>query len=376
MKQRNPFPVVGYHGPELFCDREKETQKLSGNLQGGQNTTLISLRRMGKTALIYHVFNEIITENQSQCLYVDLYPTRSIKDLTRQLATASMNVIPQKKRSGKRFLAFLRGLRPVITYDPLTGAPEVRFEYTAISEYEATLSSLLGFLDTQGTDVYLAFDEFQVISSYEEDNAEALLRTMIQPLKNIHFIFSGSNRHMLNEIFHSSKRPFFASTRILSLPPISSDAYSQFINDRFAVHKRAISPEAISFVLEWTRRHTYYTQSVCNTLFSTGTREIDIQYAKIICGEILEEQEKTFLQYRNLLTSNQWQVLMAVAKEEKVYKPQSGEFINRYSLGTPAGTKRAIDSLLSKEMIYEENDSQGVYYSVYDLFLSRWLERQ
>ena len=376
MSLKNPFPVVGYHGPELFCDREKETEKLSRNLEGGLNTTLISLRRMGKTALIHHVFNEILKEKQSICLYVDLYPTRSIKDLTRQLATATMSMLPPKKRAGKRFLTFLKGLRPVITYDPLTGAPEVRFEYSTISDYEVTISALLNFLNEQESGIYLAFDEFQVIASYEEGNAEAMLRTMIQPLNNVHFIFSGSNRHMMTEIFNSSKRPFFASTRIMSLPTISTEDYSRFIAERFEENRRKISAETIDFVLDWTRRHTYYTQSVCNTLFSSGGKEIDIQSAKTICGEILDEQEKTFLQYRNLLTSNQWQVLIAVAKEDKVYRPQSGEFLTKYSLATPAGTKRALDALLAKEMIYEESDSNGVYYSVYDLFLSRWLERQ
>jgi AAA+ ATPase superfamily predicted ATPase len=373
---KNPFPVVGYHGPSMFCNREKETDKLSGNLQGGLNTTLISLRRMGKTALIYHVFNQILKEKQSICLYVDLYPTRSIKDLTRQLATASINVLPGKKWTGKRFLAFLKSLRPVITYDPLTGAPGVRFEYSAQSDYEITIAALLNFLNDQGTDVYLAFDEFQVIASYEEGNAEAMLRTMIQPLNNVHFLFSGSNRHMMTEIFNSSKRPFFASTRIISLPPISAESYSRFIAEKFLENKRKISPDAIGFILEWTRRHTYYTQSVCNTLFNSGIKELDIHSVKETCGEILDEQEKTFLQYRNLLTGNQWQLLTAVAKEGNVYKPHSGEFVSKHSLGTPASITRALDALLTKEMIYEEIDSSGKYYSVYDLFLSRWLERQ
>jgi len=376
MNSRNPFPVVGYHGKKLFCDRETETGRLVKNLTGGLNTTLISLRRMGKTALIYHVFDEILKDQQSICLYVDLYPTRNIRDLTRQLATVSMNVLPRKKRTGNRFLTFLKGLRPVITYDPLTGAPGVKFEYSSASEYEVTLNALLKFLDELGTEIYLAFDEFQSIASYDEGNAEAMLRTMIQPLKNIHFIFSGSNKHMMHEIFHNSKRPFFASTRIMGLSAISVDDYSRFISEKFAESKRKISPDAICFVLDWTRRHTYYTQSVCNSLFSAGVKEIDLQFVKSVCGEILDEQEKTFLQYRHLLTSNQWQLLMAVAKEGKVYKPQSGEFLNKHSLGTPAGSKRALDALLDKEMIYEEGDSSGKYYSVYDLFLSRWLERQ
>lgn len=376
MSGKNPFPVVGYHGSELFCDREKETEILMRNLHGGQNTTLISLRRMGKTALIYHVFDRIIKEKQAFCLYVDLYPTGSIRELTRQLATVSMNVFPQRKRVGKKFISFLKGLRPVIKYDPLTGAPEVRFEYATATDYEITLAALLNFLNEQGTDVYLALDEFQVIANYREGNAEAILRTLIQQMTNIHFIFSGSNRHMMNEIFHDSKRPFFASTRIISLSPISAEVYRDFITERFAGKKKIISPEAVSFILDWTRRHTYYTQSVCNTIYSAGGKTIDLQSVKEICGEILDEQEKTFLQYRYLLTSNQWQILMAVAKEGKVYRPTAAEFLQNYSLGTPAGVGRAFDSLMSKEMIYEESDGNGKYYSVYDLFLSRWLERQ
>jgi len=331
---------------------------------------------MGKTALIHHVFNRITIEKQVYCLYVDLYPTGSLSELTRQLATATMNLFPQKKRIGKKFISFLKGLRPVIKYDPLTGAPEVRFEYATVTDYEVTLSALLNFLNEQDTDVYLAFDEFQVIASYTEGNAEALLRTMMQQLNNIHFIFSGSNRHMMNEIFHDSKRPFFASTRIVSLTAIPAEEYRGFIADRFAEKKRIITPEAIDFMLDWTRRHTYYTQSLCNTLYSSERKNIDIQWVKVICGEILDEQEKTFLQYRHLLTANQWQLLMAVAKEGKVYRPHASEFLEKYSLGTPAGVARALDSLLTKEMIYEESDSSGKFYSVYELFLSRWLERQ
>ena len=50
--------------------------------------------------------------------------------------------------------------------------------------------------------------------------------------------------------------------------------------------------------------------------------------------------------------------------------------VQKYALGSPASSKRAYDALLEKEMIYEENDRQGSYFSVYDLFLSRWLEKQ
>lgn len=56
----------------------------------------------------------------------------------------------------------------------------------------------------------------------------------------------------MHEIFHSSRRPFFGSTRIMSLPPIYTENYSFFIEEKFAEHKRRISREAVSFVLDLT----------------------------------------------------------------------------------------------------------------------------
>jgi len=376
MKRANPFPVIGYHGPELFCDREKETERLIKNLQGGINTTLISIRRMGKSALIQRVFEDISKNSDAFCLYIDLYPTLSIKDLTRQLATSALKQLPKKRSAGKKFLEMIKGLRPVITYDPLTAMPEVRFEYSSASDYEYTLTSILGFLEEQDKPVFLAFDEFQMVASYEEKNTEALLRSQIQSLKNINFIFSGSNKHMMAEIFSNTKRPFFASTHIVTLSPIPKDKYSAFIIKKFTDNGRQISEEAVDFVLEWTRCHTYYTQSICNALFGTGEKSLDINKTRAVCGRILEEREKSFLLYRNLLSGNQWKALTAVAKEQRIYKPQAGELIRKYSLGSPASSKRAFSSLLEKEMIYEEIDAIGSYFSVYDLFLSRWLEKQ
>jgi hypothetical protein len=45
----NPFVTGGYIGPEYFCDRQMETEKLLKAISSRRNVTLISLRRMGKT---------------------------------------------------------------------------------------------------------------------------------------------------------------------------------------------------------------------------------------------------------------------------------------------------------------------------------------
>lgn len=49
MKLNNPFLIAGYHSPEYFCDRLKETETITNALQNERNITLIAARRMGRT---------------------------------------------------------------------------------------------------------------------------------------------------------------------------------------------------------------------------------------------------------------------------------------------------------------------------------------
>lgn len=373
-KQFNPFYTVGYKSENYFCDRKKELERLYSNANNGVNTTLISARKYGKSALIYRLFEELNKEKEWICIYVDIYSTQNFKELTELLAVSVIKKFPPKQSIGKRFLEFFKSLRPVLSYDALTGQPEVHFEFTQAREYEKTLSAILRFLEIQKSPVLLAIDEFQQAALYPEKNTEAVLRTIIQTLHNVQFIFSGSNQHLMLEIFNSAKRPFFSSTQSLSLTEIPTDLYSEFILRHFSENKRVIQPEIIEFILEWTCNHTYYTQVVCNKLYASCQRKPDLAFTKLICSQILEAEKSTFLQYRNLLTDFQWHLLIAIAKEEKVYQPQSKLFIQPYKLGATSTVKKAIDSLASKEMIFLQPDNDMSYYRIYDIFLMRWLQ--
>ena len=69
----NPFLVYGYAGPEYFCDRKEDTQKMISALQNGRNITLMSPRRMGKTGLIKNAFHQIRLEKPEAACFYFLY---------------------------------------------------------------------------------------------------------------------------------------------------------------------------------------------------------------------------------------------------------------------------------------------------------------
>lgn len=374
-KSVNPFNTVGYISEKYFCDRALELDRLLKNAQNGINTTLISGRKYGKTALIYRLFEELNKEKEWICLYVDIYSTQALKEFTEILAQKVMQKFPIKESIGKRFMNLIKTLRPVISYDVLSGQPEVHFEFSQNREYEKTLESILRFLDEQNRPVVLAIDEFQQVLMYPEKNIEAVLRTIIQTLKNVQFIFSGSHQHLMVEIFNSAKRPFFSSTQSMTLTEIPNNRYSEFIIKHFKEGEREISIEVVDFIISWTCNHTYYTQFLCNKLFAIKGRKIELVTAKLVCSQILEAEQATFLQYRNLLTPFQWKLLIAIAKEEKLYQPQSKKFIQKHQLGATSTVKKAMESLIDKEMIFVHIEKDIIYYRIYDVFLMRWLQR-
>ena len=375
-KPINPFLLKGYRGPAYFCGREKETGLLIENAKNGINTTLLSIRRMGKTGLIHHAFKQLEKDKNYKGIYVDIYATQHLADFTNRLASAILGVFPQNKSIGQKFIELITRFSPVISYDAYTGVPEITLSVGNEHENKRSLTGLFQFLENQKQHILIAIDEFQQISHYPEKNTEAILRTAIQPLNEVSFIFSGSHKHMLIEMFNSAKRPFFSSTQPLNLTPIAEKKYTAFIKKLLKKHGKSISNNAVAFILEWTCNHTYYTQALCNKLFSITDIEIGTDDVLSACDHLLKEQEVVFFQYRNLLTLAQWNLLKAIAKEQTVNQPTASAFTGKYQLGNPASVRRSLEALLQKEMIYAHTDSQGNNnYRVYDCFLSRWLAK-
>jgi len=110
-------------------------------------------------------------------------------------------------------------------------------------------------------------------------------------------------------------------------------------------------------------------------LFASGIKRIvknDVYAAAI---EILKLNESTCFQYRSLLTKAQWQLLTALAKEERLQKAHSASFLKKYLLGTSAHVTRGMAALIEKDLVYHNTSVEQPYYTIYDKFLMRWLQR-
>lgn len=371
----NPFIFRAYKSKELFCDRESELQILLSNCTTGADTTLISQRRIGKTGLIHRLFEEIQDKKMPMIsIYVDIFATRSLEDFIKTLSEAILIEIPVKTTLGQKIQQFIYSLRPLVTFDPINGTPQLQINYQTEPEKEQTLKTLLTLLDQQDKKVLIAIDEFQQIRNYAELNVEALLRTYIQQLNNVTFIFCGSKRHLMLDIFSNEKKPFYRSTEFIELDKISETSYSRFIAHHFENAGKSVSQQAIEYILNWTKRHTYFTQRLCHHIFNMDVKNIDIEDVKLACLHILQADTVVFNQYRQLLTIGQWNLLVAIAKEGSITQITSKKFLKKYNLGSASSVQRTIQALIDKDLLLEDFQDGTTIYSLGDIFLSHWLE--
>ena len=372
MKPNNPFLVTGYHSPEYFCDRRQETETMIQALYNGRNVTLIAPRRMGKTGLVKHVFYKLREQEPDiVTFYMDIYSTQSLGDFIRLFASTvlgRLDSVPQKAlgRVGK----FIKSCRPVFTFDELTGQPKVTIDIVPSSE-ESTLREIFDYLRSSEKRCYIAIDEFQQIAEYPEKGAEALLRSYIQFVPNINFIFAGSKQHIMQQMFHSAKRPFYQSTQTQVIDRIARDEYYRFAADFFTRQGRKLAEETFGYLYDAFDGHTWYIQTLLNRLYGYAGNP-DIGMVDYAIGEVVAESTYT---YENLLAAypaSNIRLLKAIAKAGCVREINSGDFITEYRLRAASSVNSALKRLIDREMVYKTADG----YIVYDRFMAIWLRQQ
>ncbi len=370
----NPFPLIGYNGPVYFCDREKELAALMEAIHNGRNVSLIARRRIGKSALLEHM---VYTLNQSASwtiIYIDLIKTSSLQELYKILA----QVIYESRTKG--FLSkiseaeIMNRLRLTLSINAITQLPEISIDLKK-NQVSQSITSLLNWL-ASNKNTLIIFDEFQQILTYKEKNTEGFLRSEMMRLPGIRFIFSGSDQHILEDMFRNSSRPFYNSTQNLALLPIDAVVYKKFISNHFKKAKRTISAEALEFVLFVSDGETFAVQKICNAIYSSGIPTITLPLAKEIFARVLHEQQSYYERIRALLGADsvQFGLLRAVARSGEVSEITGAEFMRANLFSNSSSIFKAIRSLEGYQLVSKKVTPDGkMIYFINDALFKSWL---
>lgn len=367
----NPFILSGYVAEEYFCDRRQETEALMEDLRNGRNVTMLSRRRMGKTALMHHLFRTLTKRNQYfHTMYVDLFPTQDLKGLAQSVLSGLLQEVGEDLSAWPRkLLDLVKSIGAALSFDPITGSPKVSFRFHRVEEAQRSLETMFDYLSHDRKPWVIALDEVQQITEYPQQGAEAYLRSLMQQHPEVRFIFAGSIHHLVWSMFREQSRPFYRSTRLLQLGAIDLRAYESFIHHHFHAAGKEMDSDVPRHIYQLMQGQTYGVQLLCNRLFGQYVK-IDVMAVEECMRDLLVEEQAVFSQIRQLITTTQWKLLIAVASEGVVQQPLASDFIRRYDLKAASSVQTALKALLEKALIIQEDG-----YEVQDVLIAEWLRR-
>ena len=377
----NPFVFGTVVSDENFTDRKNEIVELVKDLTGKTNLIIFSPRRYGKTSLIFQVVKKL-QKKGIICVYVDLYPVTS----KAKFANIITSAIVQAK-AGK-IDEVVQVIRNLILPFKLTVRPEIMSEINN-SGIELELSKGKEDMDANLTKLYdlperiarkkkkrmvVIFDEFQEIAKIDGKEIENNFRTKIQQHKNVSYVFMGSQRHLLDQMFNDRDRALYRSGKPFSLCKIPENEFRVFIKDKFQIDKIQVPEKNIDAILQLTGCHPYYTQQLCHEIWnlckSNETKIVkDADVSKAI-EQVMKNQNYAYMSLWDSIRGKQRILLSSIASSgnKKVF---SSSFREKYSLGAPSTVARAAATLEEKGLIEKEENN----YVISDTFFKEWLKR-
>ena len=367
-KRLDLFPL-GIATGSAHCNRVEEREKLKNHILSSTHTWLWARRRMGKTSLIEQVMMDLARTKKSVVyLTIDLLVVHDAEELERRIRQGveelGIRILPKGEKVATKLKRAFRGMNPRVT----AGAGPLSLTLgKSESPVEGIEKLLLGLDKAAGSyerRAVIVLDEFQQLSEMKDEPvrkaAEGAIRHAVERAKNITYLFAGSQKHLLQDMFENEDRPLYRLCRKITLERISADHYSAFLTDAGKARwGKMIPPERISMILDITSRHPFYVNALCSRLWERGV--VPTEKAIESAWDDLVEEDRSLVTGKVLrLAASQRGMLKAIAKAPNgVAHPTSQAFLTSIRLPTSTGN-RSRETLEEQDFIQQDDDGTWI----------------
>ncbi|ACO03139.1 MAG TPA: ATP-binding protein [Persephonella sp.] len=369
-KERNPFYFGGTVSNEDFCNRERELEELKRDIFSGINILLYSPRRFGKSSLLLRLKEQL--ENEGiKVILLDLFPVVDEKDFINRYFDETIKTLLSRKEKVIQTLKELTNLNFSVS-STLKPDGSVTFSVSFSSKEKKTvLKEILEipflYATKNNANVAVIFDEFQEV---ENLGLEKEIRTVIQNHgRNVSYVFSGSKKSVLTQIFSNKSRPFYKSVKKFPLKEIPLEEWIPFIQNKFEKTGKKIDEEIIKEVFCICRGFPYYIQHICYVLWEVSKEKVkkeDLDYA---INLVLEREEDSFWEEWSNLPPTQKKALKIITytNGKNIYSKNT---LSEFEI-TASHLKRAIEQLQKKDIITKERNT----YQIIDPIMELWIKK-
>ena len=374
----SPFEYGGIVSRGSFCNRKNELKELRRSVENSGKLFMYGERRIGKSSLLYHLIDSLSDESFIVA-FIDVWRCTDSSDFVRECAKAfgsTGSLSPKGLLQRARFL--FAGLSPALTVDD-TGRPQLTFSNICRITETPLLSEVLSAPEriaesSPDHQVLVVFDEFQEIRNFNDDRIERVLRSEVQKHRNVAYIFCGSRKHILREMFLGRGSPLYRSAAHYPIGCIAAEHWIPFIKERFLIKGISLEDGIIEDICLLTEGHPFYTQMICDILWDSceSEQEPDKSMLTKALKTVLDRESEGYSTAWESLPSNPRKMLLAAAFEKPLIHPFSGDIVSKYNLANPSSARNGLEYLVTHDLI-EQRD--GSYY-ISDRFMALWLRRR
>jgi len=373
---RNPFSKTVIGDKEPLCNQKSLLAALLLEARSGNNNVLLAPRRCGKTSLAMRLARDYRTEG-GLATFCDLSAVPSADAAADRIATALYASLSVNDRIFKKLSRLVTAFVPVITMNP-DGSFSVSAAVSGVAKSGLDrLVSVVASLDSisshSKTPLLVIFDEFQDLAMLNDGaQIEAALRSTIQHHK-ASYLFIGSRRKLLRDMFDSPKRAFYRGATTRDLPLIEPDEFSSHLialaGESGAAWPRNITDNIVAIA----EAHTYSVTAIAHALYELTVPNVPTEddLAKAMNTAVARETSLFTSVYASL--TPQSRTLIEVLAKEPTRQPMSGEYMARHRLTNAATVKKSLITLINGDHIAK--DESGLI-TLTDPLLKRWLNER
>jgi len=317
MKKREFFPL-GIATGSAFCNRHDETKLLMNNIKNCKHTLLMAPRRYGKTSLALHA----VGLSKFPATEIDFYMARNEKVIENYILNGVIELIGKTLDPIEKLIAsikkYVKTLKPKLNIGINNVSLELNAEIDSDSATNVKEALLLleRLLSDQKKYAVLLLDEFQNVGVIAKGmGIEGAIRHVAQKTKHLMFIFSGSNRKLLQTMFEDDTRPLYKLCWKLVLGRISDEHYKNYILKAARLYWNAsLDDKSIEKILMVTERHPYYVNKLGDRLWAYCDKPFSVKEVNQVWAEILEEEKSEVVKEISLLPVGQKNVLLYLCR--------------------------------------------------------------
>jgi len=372
---KNPFQYGGIVRGPHFADRNAEIRELSREMENNNRVFLVSQRRFGKTCLL-HRLKGTLEGKGTVCTYIDLNAYPDLGGFAGAITTVTARALESNRdRLLKIFSGFTR-LRPKLSVDKdgnLSAGLELAVnEKDALDALVEGMGHMGALAKKKNKKLVMIIDEFSDIEKYNGGTVEKALRSEVQKLGHVGFIFSGSEQSVMLAMIQNRDRAFYKLGRLMRLGPIKREAYARFILGWLQKGGYTVAEKGIERIFDIGEDVPYNIQRLCHTLWETAleTKVVDAELIERSPAIIARQDSAHYEMVWQAATRAQQALLIALADEPQA-RPFSKNFQMKYSIGPSSSIKASLTSLMKKGLLFKTVEGQ---YRFVDRFMPFWIE--